>query len=379
MNGRPKRALLLTPTSPWGGSFGAQQRTALLYDSLNELLPVDILLLEEGGDCTALRGDRPEILAKLSWTEPSVTVYKYAVNRWVNRWCHENIDWTRYSIAAGRYLTPMTKIDWPAHLRTLLDCDDASYRYAPSNDSLMARAAAEARGIVRSWQTKIALKRYDHVFFCSPRDQRLFAPGAGSILPNVVPEHPQNSSVGSAEAASLLIVGSMWYAPNRLGVEWFLRDCWPAIAARCPGLTLRIVGPAPAELRERWERSPRTEAPGFVDSLSAEYARAMFAVAPIHYGGGTCIKFLEAAAYRRACVITPRVLGGFEPDFEDGGSTLVASNANEMVERCARLWEHRELRDSIAEKAHRIVTERYSVARFKAVVRTAAQRLLSAP
>ena len=42
--------------------------------------------------------------------------------------------------------------------------------------------------------------------------------------------------------STILIVGSMWYAPNRLGLEWFLKNCWPRIADRCPHLSLRVVG-----------------------------------------------------------------------------------------------------------------------------------------
>jgi hypothetical protein len=67
----------------------------------------------------------------------------------------------------------------------------------------------------------------------------------------------------------------MWYVPNRQAIEWFLDRCWPAIAARCPDLILRIVGPAPIEWRRRWMRVLQTEAPGFVEDLRAEYSRAL--------------------------------------------------------------------------------------------------------
>ena len=44
---RRRRILLVTPTSPWEKSFGAQQRSRLMYEALSELMPVDVLLLEE--------------------------------------------------------------------------------------------------------------------------------------------------------------------------------------------------------------------------------------------------------------------------------------------------------------------------------------------
>jgi hypothetical protein len=69
-----KRALLVTPASPWGKSFGAQQRTALLYESLTELMPVDVLILTEHSENRVDAGDRPEIVASVSWNQPSFTI-----------------------------------------------------------------------------------------------------------------------------------------------------------------------------------------------------------------------------------------------------------------------------------------------------------------
>ena len=281
-------------------------------------------------------------------------------------------------MVVGRYLTPIAKVQWPDHLRTIVDCDDASYRYAPNGSGAVARAIAGTRGVIRSWQTRVALRKFDHVFFCAARDIKLFDGRSSTVLPNVVPIQPQESPEDRVSPSTILIVGSMWYAPNRLGLEWFLRNCWPRIADRCPHLSLRVVGPAPSELRDNWARSARVEAPGYVEDLGAEYARAAFAVAPIHYGGGTCIKFLEAAAYHRACVITPRVFEGFQPDFENGVSTLVAETADEMVELCVTLCEDRRLSESIAWQAHRIVVQRYSIDAFRQVVHAAVASSLSA-
>jgi Glycosyl transferases group 1 len=371
------RALLVTPTSPWACSFGAQQRTALLYEALAELLPVDVLLLEEGDENEVTAGERPEILARISWNQPALTVYKYATNPWANAWCHAHIDWTQFVLVVSRYITPMTKIDWPRHMRTIADCDDASYRYIPGTDTIAARAMASLRGQLRVRQTRAVIKRYDHAFFCSPRDAALFRSRSSSILPNVVRISPEPPAAPQVATGNVLILGSMWYPPNRQGVDWYIEHCWPAIAARCPGLILRIVGPAPVEDRRRWARVPRTEVPGFMEDLYAEYARALFAVAPIHYGGGTCIKFLESAAFRKPCVVSRYVFEGFNADFRDGYSVLVAGDAQQMVEKCAALFESAERRSAIAERAFDTVARLYTVERFKTTVQAAVRHLTS--
>ncbi len=372
------RALLVTPASPWGASFGAQQRTALVYDALAQLMPVDVLLLGEGNENEIAAGDRPEILARISWKQPPLTFYKYGVNKWANDWCQANIDWSKYALVVGREFTSITKVDWPAHMRTIADCDDAYYRYTPKTPSTMDRLVASARGKVRFWQTRNAIKKYDHAFFCTQRDRSLFPCRYSSILPNVarIPiEKPPESTDATGTA---LIVGSMWYAPNRQGLEWFLEHCWPEVADRCPSLVLRIIGSAPPQVRKRWEQGVRVEAPGFVDDLHAEYAGASFALAPIHYGGGTCIKFLEAAAFRKACVVTGYVFEGFESDFRDGHSVLVARDPRSMVEQCVSLHEDAGRRSAIAERAYDTVSHLYTVERFHATVQEAARRLMAA-
>ena len=170
----PSRALFLAPGSPWEQSSGGQQRTALLYRALSELMPVDVLLLEEGSENRAAAGDRQEILAKITWKQSPLTLYKYGVNAWANGWCRANIDWGKYALVVGRYVTPITKIECPARVRTIVDCDDAYYRYTPQRDTVRGRISAVALGWIRYLQIRWAIRSYDHAYFCSARDRRLF-------------------------------------------------------------------------------------------------------------------------------------------------------------------------------------------------------------
>jgi glycosyltransferase involved in cell wall biosynthesis len=175
---------------------------------------------------------------------------------------------------------------------------------------------------------------------------------------------------------TILIVGSMWYGPNQQGVDWFLDECWPAISAALPGVRLRIVGLASAERRRGWERHPRTEAPGFIQDLRAEYASALVAVAPVHYGGGSCLKFLEAAAFGVPCVTTSHVFAGYRENFRNGDSTLVAANATEMIRHCLDVARDPGLRATIARNALGTVRRTYTVDAFNPAVAQAVQPLL---
>jgi len=370
------RILLVTPTSPWAETFGSQQRTALLYEALRKLADVDVLLMSEGERDETVAPDRPEIVGRLSWREPRGMPYKYATNRFVSRWCDAHLDWRRYRLAVGRHFTTITKIAWPRHVRTIADCDDVLYRYVPRRDAPVWRMLAAARGSMRTWQTKASLGRYDHAFLSCPRDRELFGARRTSVLPNVPIGVGSLRVTADEEQDRILMVGSLWYGPNRNGIEWFLDKCWPTIAARCPRLTLRLVGAAPPELRERWGRNARTSVAGFAEDLRDEYRRALFAVVPIHYGGGTCIKFVEAAAYGKASVVTPFVFSGYDADFADGEAVLVGVDAADIARKCVALAEDRDLRQRVAANAQRIAAERYTAERFTAAVHAAAVPLL---
>ena len=55
-----------------------------------------------------------------------------------------------------------------------------------------------------------------------------------------------------------------------------------------------MIGAASPEIRSRWEKNAGVTAPGFVDNLDAVYGAAALVIVPIHVGGGSNIKVLEA-------------------------------------------------------------------------------------
>ena len=369
------RILFVSQESPWAHGSGGQHRSRLLFDALQQIGPVDVLLLDEGEKDAVDTGGRPEILARLTWSESKLAVDKQARNRFINGWCAANLDWNDYALVVGRPVRVMSKIAWPRNLRSMVDCDDIVYHLVPKTEGLAARAWAAMRARIRTWQIGLAIRRCDHAFFASRRDRFLFDARRSSLLPNVVrcgaiPAEPAHAP------ARVLCVGTMWYPPNRHGIESFLDQCWPAIAAQVPGLVLRIVGAASVEGRGRWEAVDRVEAPGHVPDLRAEYGRALFTVAPIYYGSGSCIKFLESGSFGRVCVTTPFVASAYGDDFRDGESTLVARDAREMVRKCVMIAGDARMRDEIAQRARSIVAERYTIERFEDTVCDAAKRLL---
>ena len=75
--------------------------------------------------------------------------------------------------------------------------------------------------------------------------------------------------------------------------------------------------------------------PGFVDDLLPWYRRARVVCCPIHHGGGTRVKIIEAAANAKAIVSTRVGAEGLE--FTDGSEIILRDDPGEIAAECIRL------------------------------------------
>jgi glycosyltransferase involved in cell wall biosynthesis len=309
------RILLVSPASPFNPQSGAQQRTALLHEALQTLGEVDVLLIEPTADSSRLESPGPGILAHGHWHQQPFGIGKFKPDATLDLALKASgVDLKRYRLIVSRYLNPLAKLVLPPGVRSVVDLDDWGYHYGPGALAL----AAQFKSRYAAWLAKRQLKRFDAYFFVSQRDQARHDGLKSALLPNI-PYHPPAQPFPQANSSTLLFVGSLWYAPNREGIDRFLARCWPAIKAVRPQARLLLAGAASPAIRRAWEQHPGVSAPGFVDDLDEAYRHAAFTIAPIHSGGGTNIKILESLAYGRACVTTPHSAEAFQTDLESAG------------------------------------------------------------
>lgn len=113
-----------------------------------------------------------------------------------------------------------------------------------------------------------------------------------------------------------VFVGSLSYQPNVEGLIWFIRRVMPHLSGT--GLQLEIAGAgAPPELISLARRSG-VLLHGWVPDTGAVYKGAHLAVLPLHSGGGTRIKLLEAAVHGTPFVATSRAAAGLNLPHECG-------------------------------------------------------------
>lgn len=135
---------------------------------------------------------------------------------------------------------------------------------------------------------------------------RTALPGVPVILAQHAVEPVPAAQPGQDD--SLLFVGSNT-APNVVGLEWFIREIWPAVRAARPGAELRVagsvaraLGPTPDGVRML----------GVVADLAPLYRDAGIVVSPLYTGSGLKIKMIEALAAGKAVVGTSVTAQGVE-------------------------------------------------------------------
>lgn len=359
----PDRILLVSPASPFDPQSGAQQRTALLHQALQALGEVDVMLLEPTSGPSQLAPAKPGIRTRGLWHQSPLGIGKYAPDRALNQALRAaGVDLSRYQLIVSRYLNPVTKLAVPPGVRTVVDLDDWGYHYAPGTLALAARL----KSIYAAWLAQRQLKRFDAYFFVSQRDQARHPELRSAILPNI-PFNPPAQPLPQVDSSTLLFVGSLWYAPNREGIDRFLARCWPAIKSAQPQARLLLVGAAPPAVRQAWEHHPDVSAPGFVDDLGEAYRQAAFTIAPIYSGGGTNIKVLESLAYGRACVTTPHGADSFTSELASGLG--IAQDDPGFARWCINYLTDINHRCSHLEIGHKQISKDYSLALFTERVR----------
>lgn len=162
---------------------------------------------------------------------------------------------------------------------------------------------------------------------------------------------------------SVLFVGNL-YEPNRIGLECFLRDVWPAIFRDVPESELIICGRICDAFRGDPIAGVRFE--GVVPDLFDYYDNAAVVVNPVPYGTGLKIKSVEALIHGKALVTTSAGVEGIlmEESVKDG--PCVMAEMTQMASRIVYLLTHPEERMMLEKRAYDYARERFSPDRIYA-------------
>jgi len=269
--------------------------------------------------------------------------------------------------------------------RTVLDEHNIEYdivrRTADAEAPLSRRlySAVDWRKLRR--EERGAWRRMDGVAVTSERDAgvlRQLEPDTNlTVIPNGVDvtEFQPSHTAGAPQPADLLFFGAMNYYPNRQGITHFIEQTWPLILARRPSTKLWIVGPGADDLTKF--RGANIEVTGFVDEIGPYIDRAAAVIVPLHLGGGTRLKIVEAMAKGKAIVSTR--IGAEGIDVISGQHALLADESGAFADQVLRVLEDPELAARLGSAARELAVDRYGWPAVTSRLERFYEELLSRP
>lgn len=101
--------------------------------------------------------------------------------------------------------------------------------------------------------------------------------------------HNTNTAITQARGNAVLLIGSLEWFPNRLGVESFLDAVSDKLLEKRPVI---VVGNCPPDFARKWSRT-NLHIQGYVDDLDSIYTKCEFLVVPNIFGTGIKMKIYD--------------------------------------------------------------------------------------
>ncbi|HLL73873.1 MAG TPA: glycosyltransferase [Pyrinomonadaceae bacterium] len=220
------------------------------------------------------------------------------------------------------------------------------------------RTAEEA---ARYCDLETRLARASDLIWCnSTEDERVVRAVAPGVPVEVIPTIHELHDAGLPfdGRAGLLFVGNFAHRPNLDGVHFFMREVFPAVRERLPGVTFDMAGPdPPAEVRA-YESVEGVRVLGYVPDLEPLLARARVFVAPVRFGAGVKGKIGEALAHGLPVVTT--AVGAEGMGLSDGEHAMIRDDPAGLAEAVVELYESRELWQRLSRRGRERIEEYFT-------------------
>ncbi len=370
-NNKP-RILYVTPVWPGETATGVHVRALNILRALQQIGTVEAVLLDDGyarsdrflGPERAIKpactipvtpGGNGGFIEKLRWTLDPKANYPYgcragqeAMNRILATPNGFDLIWFFKPRSPDMFPNAV----WP---RSVLDIDDLESRYEHSKlragGGLLEDFLTIRRQLVWKRRERLFGDRFTILTVCS-EDDREYLTRRGLRIPiHVIPNGFERPSVEPIRNVILPprigFVGPFEYFPNRDGIQWFVKKCWPRIKSQVPDTQLRLAGPgSDGPLRPL---GTDVEGLGWLSSLSDEIKTWSLMIIPIRVGGGTRVKI--AYGFSQKCPMVSTSLGAYGYQARSGCEMYLADSAEAFADACIRVIREPEKAAQMAERA----------------------------
>lgn len=229
----------------------------------------------------------------------------------------------------------------PSGIRRVLDAQDV---FTDRNARMRASGIEQAWYSVSAREEARGLDRFDVVLAIQEHEAEHYR--ALTKVPVVTVGHflPLLECGPVSPDPTLLIIGSD-NDVNVHGVNWFLREVWPAVRAQRPDAMLRLVG----RICDKVPPTTGVEMLGVVSDLAGCYSQCAMVVNPLQGGTGLKIKGAEALGAGRVVISTPVAALGLEAAFDAG--IVVCATPRAMQDAILQLLADRRTLHALSESA----------------------------
>ena len=300
------------------------------------------LLREEGAHVVFLPANREH------WGSYTEALQQAGVEAWYAPFAARPPAWLRehghrfHSVLVCRHYVareflPLLRKHAP-QARIVLDTVDLHYlrerRAAELADDASRRRQAER---TRSLELD-AMARSDATLVVSAAERELLATEMPAARVEVLTNLHEVSGSGQPCTArrDLVFVGGFRHPPNVDAVRWFVREVFPRVRERLPGVQFHCIGSNVVPDVQSLASEPGVVVHGHVPDITPFMDGCRIALAPLRYGAGVKGKVNLSMAHGQPVVATHAAVEGMH--LRDGEDVLVADDAQGFADAVVRLY-----------------------------------------